>query len=147
ELLAEPPPKEPPVKEPPSGDEEETTTTGGGSTQTQTGGTAQQEVRAVVSSALPPPVFNQSATLFRVAGVVLIKLPGSKKFVRLRAGTSIPIGTIIDATRGRAELTTAADTASHSQETGGFFGGVFRFSQTTITGAAAASGNALTVLK
>jgi hypothetical protein len=138
-LLAEAP------KEPPAGGKEETTTAGGGSTQTQTGGTAQQEVRGVVSSALPPPVFDQSANLVRVGGVVLIKLPGSKRFLRLRAGTSVPIGTIIDATRGRAQLTTAADTASHTQQTGTFFGGVFRLGQTTIGGGGA--NNALTVLK
>ena len=61
------------------------------------------------------------------------------------AGTSVPIGTIIDATLGRAQLTTAADTASHTQETGVFFGGVFRLEQTTLSGAGA--GNALTMLK
>jgi len=144
-LLAEPPSKEPPAKEPASGGNEGNTGQGGGGlTQTQ-GNAAQQAVQGSAAAALPNPVFNHSANLVRVAGVVLIKLPGSKKFLRLRAGTSVPIGTIIDATRGRAELTTAADTASHTQETGTFFGGVFRLGQTTITGGGA--GNALTVLK
>src|SRR6185437_15220924 len=144
-LLAEPPPKEPPVKEPTSGGNEGSTGQGGGGlTQTQ-GNAAQQGVRGSAAAGLPNPVFNHSANLVRVAGVVLIKLPGSKKFLRLRAGTSIPIGTIIDATNGRAELTTAADTASHTQETGVFYGGVFSLGQTTLSGTGAR--NALTVLK
>jgi hypothetical protein len=147
-LLSEPPAKEPPPKEPPPGNKEgENTTQGAGPDQSSqiSGATAQQGVLAVVAAALPAPVFNQSANLFRVAGTVLIKLPGGKRFLRLRAGTSVPIGTIIDATRGRAMLTTAADTASHTQETGTFYGGVFRLGQTATSGGA--TGNALTVLK
>jgi hypothetical protein len=142
-LLSEPPPKE----SPPANKEDEKSTQGGapGQTSQTSGTTAQQAVGAIVAAALPAPVFGRSANLFRVAGVVLIKLPGGKRFLRLRAGTSIPIGTIIDATNGRAELTTAADTASHTQETGVFYGGVFSLGQTTLSGAG--PGNALTVLK
>jgi len=145
-LAKEPPPKEPPPKEPPAGNEQTPSGASGATQTSQTSGTtAQQGVGGVVASALPNPVFGRSANLLPAGGVVLIKVPGGKRFLRLRAGTTVPIGTIIDATLGRVQLITAADTASHTQETGVFYGGVFRLEQATLSGAGA--GNALTVLK
>jgi hypothetical protein len=53
----------------------------------------------------PTPVNGKSVTVVTKSGRVLIKVPGSNKFVPLTGLTSIPIGSIIDATNGRVTLT------------------------------------------
>jgi hypothetical protein len=60
-------------------------------------------------------------------GKVLIKLPGSKKFVPLQELKEIPVGAVIDATKGRVLLTSIdPDGTRQSAE---FFGGVFKVKQ------------------
>jgi hypothetical protein len=119
-------PKEKP-KEEPKGKEEQK-----GNEVSTTSTVAQGGVLGVKTSSLTPPVFGQSANLLRVSGTVLIKTPGSAKFIPISAGTSVPLGTIIDATNGVAELVTAADVSSHTTETGLFYAGVFRLGQIAV---------------
>jgi hypothetical protein len=60
-------------------------------------------------------------------GKVLIKLPGTKKYVRLQELKEIPVGAVIDATKGRVTLTSIGPNGE--EQTAEFFGGVFRVKQ------------------
>ncbi|HJZ34834.1 MAG TPA: hypothetical protein VJ204_01075, partial [Solirubrobacterales bacterium] len=60
-------------------------------------------------------------------GKVLIKLPGTKKYVRLEELKEIPVGAIIDATKGRVTLTSIGPDGK--EQTAEFFGGVFKVKQ------------------
>lgn len=80
---------------------------------------------------LPPqasPVADVSVTLHRSAGTVKVKLPGSAGFVALARAAELPVGTVIDATRGRVALTSAV-TAGGATKTGTFSGGRFAVTQ------------------
>jgi hypothetical protein len=83
-------------------------------------------------SGLPPPgtpVFGHTATVGPVSGVVLVKEPGTSRFVSLRSASTIPLGAVVDTTRGRVRLTAA--TGAHTKtQTGLFYSGVFRVTQT-----------------
>jgi hypothetical protein len=78
----------------------------------------------------PAPVFGRSADVKTVSGAVSIELPGTQSFVPLSSVSSVPVGTTIDATNGTVQLTSAADSRGHTQ-TGQFYSGIFRFTQTT----------------
>jgi hypothetical protein len=56
----------------------------------------------------PPPVPGKSATTDAVSGTVLVKVPGTDGFTALVPGKSVPVGTLIDATKGRVSLTAAS---------------------------------------
>jgi CSLREA domain-containing protein len=60
-------------------------------------------------------------------GKVLIKLPGKKKYVRLEELKEIPVGAIIDATKGRVTLTSIGPDGK--EQTAEFFGGIFKVKQ------------------
>jgi hypothetical protein len=80
---------------------------------------------------LPPlsvPVVGESVNV-EGSGRTLVRLPGSAEFVPLAAGATIPVGSTIDATRGRVELTSVRDSSGQLQ-TGTFWGGVFKVQQT-----------------
>ncbi|HEX2015667.1 MAG TPA: beta-propeller fold lactonase family protein [Solirubrobacteraceae bacterium] len=77
----------------------------------------------------PPPQPGRSANLAPAGGTVLIRGPGSSRFVSLREARQVLVGTVVDTTRGRVSLCSAADRSAHSQ-CSDFYGGVFRFSQT-----------------
>jgi hypothetical protein len=62
------------------------------------------------------------------SGVVLVELPGTSTFVPLSSVTTVPLGTVIDATHGAVKLSSAPDAHGHST-TGVFDGGVFRVTQ------------------
>jgi hypothetical protein len=53
----------------------------------------------------PSPVNGRSVTVAPKSGRVLVKVPGSDRFVPLEQLESVPVGSIIDATRGRVTLT------------------------------------------
>jgi len=83
------------------------------------------------ASGLPPlgtPVFASSTTLQAVSGSVRVKLPGATSFVPLSSAATVPVGAIVDATKGRAKLTSAKD-ASGQTQAGLFDSGIFRVSQ------------------
>ena len=83
---------------------------------------------SVAAAALPPPQLAQTANLARIDGDVLIKRPGESGFERVTQATQIPVGSIVDTTTGRAQLTTAADARGRTQS-GKFAAGLFRFKQ------------------
>src|SRR3954454_4083068 len=63
-----------------------------------------------------------------VSGTVLIQVPGSKRFVELRKGDVIPVGSLVDATKGRVRVTIALPNGT--LQSSDFFQGVFRVTQT-----------------
>jgi hypothetical protein len=77
----------------------------------------------------PTPIFGHTATLKRVSGTVLVEQPGTSSFSPLSAATTVPLGTIIDTTNGTVTLT-AGTGANGSTETGLFYSGIFRITQT-----------------
>jgi hypothetical protein len=87
----------------------------------------------------PPPVPGKSVDAAPVSGVVLVKQPGHKGFIRLRAGQRIPLGSTVDATSGVVSLLAARDRHRHTAR-GQAHGGVFRVKQKKV------SGSELTVL-
>lgn len=81
-----------------------------------------------------PPVTNtviptngETVVVAPEEGKVLIKLPGTKKYVKLEKLKEIPIGAVIDATKGKVQLTSRD--ADGNEQTATFFGGVFKVKQ------------------
>ena len=66
---------------------------------------------AVSAFSLPPPVIHKSVNLLPSSGKVLVKTPGRKNFVLSVDGQQVPLGTIVDARKGRVTLIAAADSS------------------------------------
>src|SRR3954447_2883030 len=62
-----------------------------------------------------------------VSGTVLIQVPPSKKFTRLQTGDVIPVGSVVDATKGRVRITIAQPNGT--LQSTDFFQGVFKVTQ------------------
>ena len=62
-----------------------------------------------------------------VSGTVLIQIPPSKKFVQLKTGDVIPVGSVVDATGGRVRITIAQPNGT--LQATDFFQGVFQVTQ------------------
>jgi hypothetical protein len=60
-------------------------------------------------------------------GTVKIKLPGTNRYIVLKAGAQIPTGTIVDTTHGRITLTTAV--GGGKTQHADFYQGIFRVTQ------------------
>jgi hypothetical protein len=76
----------------------------------------------------PPPVIGKKATAAVEKGLVRVKLPGKKGFVTLTQATSVPIGSILDTTKGQVGLTFATN-ASGATQRGSFSQGQFQVQQ------------------
>jgi hypothetical protein len=101
--------------------------TGGSSTGTGGGSTGGGDEPGTLPPPAPP-VLGESVGLGPVKGSVTVKLPGSGRAVPLRDGASVPVGSVIDTTRGTVKLTSVRDTSGKTQ-TGEFWGGVFKVGQ------------------
>jgi hypothetical protein len=100
--------------------------------QTQDGLSVEKHQLINVKAATPPPadekpVVRESTNLTLDSGDVYIKVPGSDQFVKLTADTLVPVGTIIDATNGKAHITMANQDGSTYD--GVFWDGVFQVLQ------------------
>jgi hypothetical protein len=86
---------------------------------------------AVAQSAaqLPPPERGKSFNALPKTGTVKVRLPGSNRFVDLDEAQQLPVGTVIDATKGHVTLVAAADD-SGGTATAEFWAGIFRLTQT-----------------
>jgi hypothetical protein len=73
---------------------------------------------------LPAPVAGKTVNAFVVSGKVRIKRRGSKRFVELAAGEQIPVGSTVDARKGRVTIVAAGD------QTADFYDGMFKIGQT-----------------
>ena len=102
-------------------------------TATTTSGTSEfSACRQVEFIPFPPPVEpepqnGKTGIAGAVTGTVTIRRPGGRK-VKLVEDQEIPVGSIIDATRGRMTLTTATGDGKGTQ-TAQFYAGAFKFLQ------------------
>jgi hypothetical protein len=77
---------------------------------------------------LPDPVQNKTVNVEPESGTVKIKVPGTIKFVELKAGEQIPVGTTVDTTKGHVTLfSEGRDGVIEKAE---FFDGIFKITQT-----------------
>lgn len=84
-------------------------------------------VKAAAAPA-PEPVIRVSSNLHLASGEVFVRVPGSKFFVPLTSDMLVPMGTVVDATEGKADMTFANQDSS--KYTGRFWAGIFQISQT-----------------
>lgn len=82
----------------------------------------------------PPPALGKSMGGQTISGTVLVKLPGSGRFVKLTAGKSLPLGTIVDARRGTVRIFATSGGTIYSAD---FYQGQFQIAQRKIKGATA----------
>ena len=75
----------------------------------------------------PGPTPGVDVVATTAGGTVLVKLPGTSKFVALRPGQELPYGTEIDARKGRVTLTSIPK-AGAPAETAVFYDGLFKIS-------------------
>jgi hypothetical protein len=93
------------------------------------GGTPQGSAGVLSSkiAVLPPPRLGVTGNLAPVSGTVLVKLPGSSKFVLLTGVLQVPFGTIIDALHGKVKVTTMGPNGRLQVMT--FYAGEFKLTQ------------------
>jgi hypothetical protein len=72
---------------------------------------------------LPPPQAGKSVNALPSQGTVKVKLPGSSSFTTLTEGQQLPVGTIVDATKGRVTIVAAGGQSAV------FYDGIFKISQ------------------
>ena len=75
------------------------------------------------------PEVGESVNLEDVKGAPTVQLPGTDTFIPVTAETTIPVGSIVDATNGQVALTSARDAKGHT-DTGHFWGARFKVTQT-----------------
>ena len=119
----EPPATEPPAEEPPATKTDPATSTTGNPPAPGTGDGAAPALPPAV-----PPVLAATVTVGGVKGRPLVQLPGTTRFVPLTSATTVPVGAVVDATRGHVKLTSVRDRSGKLQS-GTFWGGVFRVRQ------------------
>jgi uncharacterized protein YkwD len=78
----------------------------------------------------PQPVLGASVVAAVDAGTVLVKLPGTNKFVPLTSTQPLPVGSELDTTRGKVRVTSVADQAGDVQSAD-FYQGRFVVSYVT----------------
>src|SRR5829696_7959857 len=85
---------------------------------------------AIVSAAegRANPTFGRTAWVKPVSGTVLLRERGRESFARLRGERTIPLGSAVDAGRGRVRVTTARNRRGDRQS-GVFNGGTFKIAQ------------------
>jgi hypothetical protein len=85
-----------------------------------------------------PPVPGKSVVVRVVSGTVYIKLGGSgraratgppKGFVPFTGAANVPVGSQLDTSKGRVELTSAADTGGVKTQASQFYDGIFQVKQ------------------
>ena len=93
----------------------------------QTNDTAGTVWGAVIGPRAESPTTTKFVTAAYVSGTVLVKTPGSPRFVALGLGDVIPVGSIVDTTHGRVNVTIALPNGQ--QQSSDFFQGIFRVTQ------------------
>lgn len=73
------------------------------------------------------PVNGESVAVLPESGRVLVKRPGQGKFTPLKEGQTIPVGSIVDATAGKAALTSI--NATGTEQSAVFYSGRFLVAQ------------------
>jgi hypothetical protein len=78
----------------------------------------------------PQPHKGRSVTVVAERGTILVRVPGSRRYVPISSLTEIPLGSIIDARKGRARITTEVDARTHRTQSSLFYDWFFRILQT-----------------
>jgi hypothetical protein len=79
---------------------------------------------------LPPPVLHERVNMIPARGTIKVKRPGARRFTKLADnGAQLPVGTTVDALKGRVTIVAASDDAGGT-DTAVFYGGVFKIAQT-----------------
>jgi len=81
----------------------------------------------------PAPTFAKTVVVQPVSGTVLIRTPGATYYTRLTTARTVPLGTVVDTTVGRVELT-SANPQPGSVQSGQFFKGTFQVRQSRTGG-------------
>jgi hypothetical protein len=92
--------------------------------------------QASATAKLPPPRFGHSLNIGLVSGTVFVTLPNHSSFRLGVQDRSIPIGSLLDTTRGRVDLRAATPPASGKRaplQDAQFFQGQFTVRQTNRT--------------
>jgi hypothetical protein len=74
------------------------------------------------------PVFHKTVVASPVSGKVLVKRPGSSKFVELDEASGIPLGSTVDVKKGKVQLTSVPKKGG-TPETAAFYDGIFKVTQ------------------
>jgi hypothetical protein len=88
---------------------------------------------AAGASVPPAPTFAKTVVLQPVSGTVLINTPGATYYTRLSTARTVRVGTVVDTTAGRVELT-SANPQPGSVQSGQFFKGTFQVRQSRTGG-------------
>jgi hypothetical protein len=101
-------------------------------------GASSNVATSIIQVAGPSPQPGQTARGKVVSGKVLVRIPGSSSFEELDGSAPIRVGSVLDLTKGRIRLATAAGTASRGAATrtqsADFFDGVAVFRQDRRSG-------------
>ena len=81
---------------------------------------------ATTPAAVPVPVQGRSVVLATGGGTVRVKAPGGRGYTELSATSTLPVGSLVDTTKGTVVLSSQLRTGSQQ---GRFHGGVFRVRQ------------------
>lgn len=108
-------------------------------------GTSIVEVQSQPGIVEPTPVLATSIVSQPVSGAVRVKEPGTGFFTLLNSPARLPLGTVVDTTRGTVQLTSAADSTGATQA-GLFHSGVFRIGQPAARSLRSGQPEGLTVL-
>lgn len=74
-----------------------------------------------------PPVMGKTMVVAPVEGTVAVRAPGKARFAPLTAGSSVPVGAVVDARAGKVQLTSAL--GNGRTQAGTFHGAVFQVRQ------------------
>ena len=87
--------------------------------------------RGVSAKNTIPPSYGTSGVISPVKGTVRVRPPGFKTFGPLRGAANVPVGSIIDTTKGTVKLSTETGAGSGRNQSSNFNGGTFKFTQPT----------------
>ncbi len=101
------------------------------------GGPTARTTRLVTTATVPPlqtvnpdPDLGRSVTVVAERGTILVRVPGSRRYVPIGSLTEIPVGSIVDARKGRARITVEVDARTGRTQSSLFYDWFFRVLQT-----------------
>jgi hypothetical protein len=98
------------------------------------GPTAQATRRVTITAAgAVRPRKGRSVTLTAVSGTILVRVPGSRRFVPIDELSVIPLGSIIDARKGKARITSEVNARTRRTQSAIFYDWYFKVLQTKGT--------------
>ena len=81
----------------------------------------------------PPPLHadkGKTVLIAETSGRVLVKVPGSKRYVDVTELEEIPLGSRVDARKGRVRITAEVDAKTGASQSAEFYAGIFVVTQT-----------------